>query len=539
MCQHPHPPRSDRAISLAHGADHDRDHAAWSRRTFLSRSALAAGGTAFLLNGVPVHASSGSSLLHLLSRFGADRVLVLIQMAGGNDGLNMVVPVTNDLYYQRRPTIAVPQSNTFRLDDDYGLHGAMGAAEPMWGDGHLAVVQTVGYPDHNLSHFRSTDIWASASDADETLSSGWTGRYLDHAYPDYVTSPPEYPVAVRIGGASALLVRGGATSMGMSFSNADQLLQLATTGQFYDEDDVPPGVYGEELSFIRSIYNASLRYRDVVVEAANAATNAAEYPTDGLGSSLALIARLIKGGLPSRLYVVEHGGFDTHSNQTDRQPDLLQRLAESLAAFDVDLADGGRSDTVMSMTFSEFGRRVEENGSGGTDHGTAAPLVLAGGGVNGGLYGDGPDLADLDGSGNLHHSVDFRQIYATLLRQWFGVPQAETDALLGGAFDPLGFIGNPVAAEPGAAPHAAVLEAPYPNPFRGRTTVAFALDRPGRVALTVSDARGRLVARLASGPHTAGRHAVPFHADGLPSGVYHLRLETDKGVQSRPVTVVR
>jgi uncharacterized protein (DUF1501 family) len=538
MCQH-HRPAPGRAISLAHGAEHDRDHAAWSRRAFLTRSAVAAGGTAFLLGGVPVRATSGSSLLHLLARYGGDRVLVLVQMAGGNDGLNMVVPVTNDLYYQRRPTIAVPASNTFRLSNDYGLHGAMQGAEPLWGDGHLAVVQTVGYPDHDLSHFRSTDIWATASDADETLSSGWTGRYLDHAYPDYVTSPPDYPVAVRIGGASALLLRGDHTAMGMSFSDAGQLLQLATTGQFYDEGDVPANTFGEELSFVRSVYNAALRYRDTVVNAANAATNAVEYPAGELGSSLAVVARLIKGGLPSRLYVVQHGGFDTHADQTNQQPFLLQALAEGLAAFDADLADGGRSDTVISMTFSEFGRRVEENGSRGTDHGTAAPLLLAGGGIAGGLFGDGPDLANLNGDGNLHHSVDFRQVYATLLLQWFGVPQAQVDAILGGAFPMLDFVGNPVAAEPGAVPPTAVLEPPYPNPFKGSTTVAFALDRPGPVTLTVTDARGRLVARLAHGPHTTGRHAVPFRAAGLPSGVYHLRLETTRGVQSRPVTVVR
>jgi uncharacterized protein (DUF1501 family) len=541
MCQHhrPRAPHAGRAISLAHGAEHDRDHAAWSRRTFLTRSGLAAGGTAFLLGGVPVHATSGSSLLHLLARYGGDRVLVLVQMAGGNDGLNTVVPVTNDLYYQRRPNIAVPAANTVRLSGDYGLHGAMQAAEPLWGDGHLAVLQTVGYPDHDLSHFRSTDIWATASGADEVLDSGWTGRYLDHAYPDYVTNPPEYPVAVRIGGASALLLRGESTSMGMSFSDADQLLQLATTGQFYDEGDVPPNTFGQELSFIRSVYNASLRYRDSVVEAANAATNAVEYPGGELGSSLAVVARLIKGGLPSRLYVVQHGGFDTHSDQPSRQPELLQALAESLAAFDADLADGGRRDTVISMTFSEFGRRVEENGSFGTDHGTAAPLFLAGGGVAGGLFGDGPDLADLDGNGNLHHSVDFRQVYATLLLQWFGVPRPQVDAILGGAFPILDFVGNPVSTAPGAAPVAALLEPPYPNPFRGSTTVAFSLDRPGPVTLTVTDARGRLVARLASGPRTAGRHTVPFRAAGLPSGVYHLRLETARGAQSRPVTVVR
>ena len=293
-----------------------------------------------------------------------DRVLVLIQLGGGSDGLNVVVPVTNDRYYQLRPTIAVQPANTFALDSDFGLNGVMGSLESMWGEGQMAVVHAVGYPDHNLSHFRSTDIWASASGSDETLNTGWTGRYLDEEYPDYVSNPPEYPVALRIGGATGMLLRGGATTMGMSFSNASQFDQLAATGELYDESDVPDNVFGEELAFVRSVYNASLRYVEAVIDAADAGTNDpnAAYPGGGLGDSLAIVARLIKGGLQSRLYVVHHGGFDTHSNQNGSQPGLLQALAEAASAFQTDLEAGGRDEDVLTMTFSEFGRRVEENG---------------------------------------------------------------------------------------------------------------------------------------------------------------------------------
>ncbi|MDX1438736.1 MAG: DUF1501 domain-containing protein [Rubricoccaceae bacterium] len=545
MCDHHHnhdphhPAPTERKIAIEDGAAHDHDHAAWSRRDFLTSAAAAAGGTAFLLGSTPVQATSSTSLLHALAQLETDRILVLIQLGGGNDGLNMVVPVTNDRYYQLRPTIAVQPGNTFALDGDYGLTNMMSSLQSMWGEGKMAIMHSVGYPDHNLSHFRSTDIWASASGADETLNSGWTGRYLDVEYPNYVTDPPEYPVAIRIGGASGLLLRGENTTMGMSFSNPSQFEQLESTGEFYDEDDVPDNVFGQELSFIRSVYNAALRYREVVIEAAEAGTNEAQYGGGQLAESLAIVARLIKGGLQSRLYVVQHGGFDTHSNQMNSQPGLLQSLANAVAAFTEDIELGGRSEDVLTMTFSEFGRRVEENGSNGTDHGTAAPLFVFGGGVSGGLFGDGPDLINLDGSGNMHHSTDFRDVYATVLQHWFGLNPATSDTILGGDFNPIGFVANPVSIAPPVSPAHFVLEPAYPNPFAYSTTVAFALDRPGQVRLNVMDVRGRRVHQLADGPHTAGRHTVRFDANELASGTYFIHMESSSGTQTQPVTVVR
>ncbi len=541
MCDHDHANPPIRSVAIEDGASHDHDHLAWSRRDFLTHTAAAAGGTAFLLGSTPVYASSSTTLLQALASMDTDRVLVLIQLGGGSDGLNVVVPVTNDRYYQVRPTIAIPEAETFALSDDYGLHGAMSSLSPMWGEGKLGVVHAVGYPDHNLSHFRSTDIWASASGADETINSGWTGRYLDEEFPNYVSNPPEFPVALRIGGATGMLLRGGATTMGMSFSDAGQFDQLAATGELYDEGDVPNNVFGEELSFVRSVYNASLRYVDAVIEAADAGTNDpnADYPGGSLGSSLAIVARLIKGGLQSRLYVVYHGGFDTHADQSNSQPGLLQTLAEAATAFQTDLEAGGRDEDVLSMTFSEFGRRVEENGSRGTDHGTASPLFLFGGGVNGGLYGDGPDLDNLDNNGNLLHTTDFRSVYATVLQEWFGLTPGVSDNILGGNFNPMGLVmvsaENPIPLI--QAPFA--LEPAFPNPFAYSTTLAFILDRPSQVRLTIVDVRGREVSHLVDGPRTTGRHTVRFDAYNLPSGTYFARLETASGSKSQPISVVR
>ncbi len=541
MCDHDHSHTPARAVSIEDGASHDDDHNAWSRRDFLTHSAAVAGGTAFMLGSTPVHATSSSSLLRALANMDTDRVLVIIQLGGGSDGLNVVVPVTNDRYYQVRPTIAVQQNNTFALDGDYGLNGAMSSLEPMWGDGNMAVVHAVGYPDHNLSHFRSTDIWASASGSDETLNTGWTGRYLDEEYPDYVSNPPEYPVALRIGGATGMLLRGGATSMGMSFSNAGQFDRLEATGELYDESDVPDNTFGQELAFVRSVYNASLRYVDAVIDAADAGTNDpnANYPNSGLGDSLAIVARLIKGGLQSRLYVVHHGGFDTHSDQNDRQPGLLQTLADAATAFQTDLETGGRDEDVLTMTFSEFGRRVEENGSEGTDHGTAAPLFLFGGGVEGGLFGDGPDLDNVDNNGNLFHTTDFRSIYATVLQNWFGLTSGVSNTILGGPFDPLNIVTVSAENTVPSVPSQFAIEPAYPNPFAHSTTVAFVLDRPSQIRITILDARGRVVRHLVDGPRTAGRHTVRFDAYDLPSGTYFARLETPSGAKTQTVSVVR
>ncbi|WP_412069387.1 DUF1501 domain-containing protein [Rubrivirga sp. IMCC43871] len=547
MCDHHDhvsPPR--RAISLDFGREHDRDHAAWSRRDFLTGATTAAAGAFLLGSGASartVRASSHTPLLRSLGQTETDRVLVIIQLGGGNDGLNMVVPYTSDAYYRRRPQIGQAQSSLMTLDGDYGLNGAMSSLDTMWGDGDLAVVHSAGYPNHSRSHFRSTDIWASASDANEQRTDGWTGRYVDRAFPGHIADPLPYPVAIRIGGASSLLVRGAGGALGMSFSNPDQFDRLAQTGQYYDESAVPATLAGDELRFVREIYNSGLRYRDAVYDASQAGENDGEagYPGGGLASSLASVARLIKGGLPSRMFAVSIGGFDTHSNQLNRQPGLLRQIAESVRAFYADLAGDG--DRVLTMTFSEFGRTIGQNGAAGTDHAEASPLLLFGGGVGGGLYGDGPGpvLDTLpDNQNALPMSVDFRSVYASVLTDWFGLEASDTSAVLGGGFAPLaGLVAQPMTVDAGPGPDASLRLAVSPNPVMGTANVDVRLDAPAQATVEVVDLAGRTVRVLRDAPLAAGEHAMPFDTAGLAAGLYLVRLRTPRAARTVSVTVVR
>ena len=548
MCDHPHHAPRRRAISLDHGAAHDHDHATWSRRDFLTQATAAAAGAFVIGSGAQarsVQASSHTPLLRSLGRSETDRVLVIIQLGGGNDGLNMVVPHSSAAYSQRRPTIGQAKNSLMLLDTDYGLNGAMQSLEPMWGEGDLAVIHSAGYPSHSRSHFRSTDIWASASASNETRSDGWTGRYVDEAYPGHINDPLDFPVAIRIGGASSLLVRGSGGSLGMSFSNSGQFERLAQTGQYYDQSDVPNTLAGGELAFVREIYNSGLRYRDAVYGASQAGENDSEalYPNGGLASSLAAVARLIKGGLGSRMYAVSIGGFDTHSNQLNRQPDLLRQIADTVTAFYADLGVTGDADRVLTMTFSEFGRTISQNGSAGTDHAEASPMLLFGGGVGGGLYGDGsaPVLDTLPANASaLPMSVDFRDVYASVLENWFGLESATSNSILGGSFSPLdGLVAEAVVANESARSTDLTLGPVAPNPVRGRATVPFTLAEAGPATLRLVDMQGRTVLQAPRGTLSAGAHTVPLDVSSLAPGVYLLRLETGHAARTVSITVVR
>ena len=539
MCEHPlhHSPR---AVALAQGKAHDDDHAAWSRREFLMQSGLVAVGGAMMLNGAPVRALGGSSLLTHLTQLGTDRVLVLIQLSGGNDGLNTVVPKTNDIYYSSRPSLAIPESDTIYLDDEFGLHPAMKLLEGVWGEGDMAIVHSVGYPTPDLSHFRSTDIWMTASDSQDVLQTGWGGRYLDTQYPEYATTRPDAPPAVQIGTSSPLLFQGADANLGMTLVDVELFLEIAAGGTPYDPDDVPSTAYGYELGYLRSVANDSFHYLDAIREATDAAQNTVEYPEGNMPDSLAACARLIKGRLDTRIFLVSLGGFDTHANQPARHEDILRILSESVAAFYEDLSQTGDQSRVLTLTFSEFGRRVAQNGSNGTDHGTAAPLFVFGDGVKGGFYGDGPDLVNTDATGNLIHSTDFRSIYATTLQDWFGLDADTVNNVLGGSFEILPLIENPiVTGDPGGTPDKFVLAQNYPNPFNPSTLITYTLGQPGRVRLRVFDERGRHITTLVDEAKAAGTHRTRFDAGRLPSGVYIYRIEAPDGALTQRMTLLR
>ena len=397
-------------------------------------------------------------------------ILVVLQLAGGNDGLNTLVPYANDFYFQARPQIGLKGDAVIPLTDQIGLHGGLTGFKSLYDEGHLAIVQGVGYPNPNRSHFRSTEIWETASASDRNEKYGWLGRYFDNACagadptvgvnigsetPQAFWSPVPMGITLKNPG-NYRFVSGERPGMGggdLTETNYKELNEAdSSLGHGADEaagasigtvssgnNAMAPGVGGASgnnspLSFIeRTALDAQVS-SDKILAISKAGQNLATYPNSGLANDLKLVSRLISGGLTTRVYFVSQGGYDTHTNQVNAQNKNLKDLGDAMVAFCSDLKAQGNFDRVTVMTFSEFGRRVGENASGGTDHGTASPQFVFGGRVKGGLTGTYPSLdpAQLD-NGDLIHTVDFRSVYAGLLENWLKTP---SEQILQGKFDP-------------------------------------------------------------------------------------------------------
>ena len=403
-----------------------------SRREFLIRTS---GLGAFL----PLAWATRPYLLKALGgvevgRGPSDRILVVLQMAGGNDGVNTLVPFADDEYYKNRPVLAVRREQVLKLDDDAGLHPSMKAMKKLWDDGRLAVVQGVGYPNPNRSHFRATDIWESAIPEREETRTGWLGRAVDRA-----GLPEDAVPAIAAGEVSLPLTLVGERPGAVSILSLDAFrLQVADgdpagrrraiLGTLLAARSVPDG---SDLSFLCSASRLAYRCSERLegVEA---------IPKGGseIGKKLQLVARLIEAETGARIFHVSLGGFDTHADQPQGHQELLRQLSEAVAAFFTELERRGHSRRVLLMTFSEFGRRLRENKSRGTDHGAAAPLFLVSEAIRGGIYGTRPSLADLD-DGDLRHTVDFRSVYRTVLTDFLGWNAA---GILGGDFPAIALV---------------------------------------------------------------------------------------------------
>jgi uncharacterized protein (DUF1501 family) len=370
-----------------------------------------------------------------------DRTLVVVQLAGGNDGLNTVIPYTDSAYYQARPTIAIAQSQALPLSDRLGLHPAMTSLQQLWGQGKLAIVEGVGYPNPNLSHFAAMDIWQTL-DLSGQGSTGWLGKYVaglvdkdGHPFQS-LSVGVALPTALQALNADVPVVADPASytikpdlqqPQSAQQARIDALLKLYNT---YPRS----APYAALLdATAQNAWNGAQQLRD----ATSRYTPQATYPTSNLAKGLKVLAEAIVEGVGLRVGYVTLGGFDTHGEQTNTQAALLKDLSDSVLAFYSDLAAHSMSRQVVVMTWSEFGRRVDENASLGTDHGTAAPLLVLGDAVQGGLYGEPPDLNNLDNYGNLVHTTDFRSIYATILQNWLGAPAS---AILGGDFGAQSFL---------------------------------------------------------------------------------------------------
>lgn len=365
-------------------------------------------------------------------------ILVLVQLAGGNDGLNTVIPFEDDRYHRLRPTLGLPKDQVLRLDDTLGLHPACGGLHALYAQGRLGIVQNVGYPNPNRSHFRSTEIWETASDSDDYLASGWIGRFLDNACAGAPSADAD-PLAVHLTSEAppSLLSAGTPRTFGLDPEAGRRrgrrdplaLLERLAGPRPAADDHGNPG-------FLRQTLMDALVTERRVQAVLDRDRPEAEYPASGFARSLRHVAALIAAGLPTRVYFVSLGGFDTHSNQAGAHQNLLRTLSEGLAAFQRDLEARRLDGQVLTMTFSEFGRRPAENQSRGTDHGTAAPLFVMGSRLHGGLHGSAPSL-QLAPNEDLAFSTDFRQVYATVLDRWLACPAG---SVLSGTYSPLAFV---------------------------------------------------------------------------------------------------
>jgi uncharacterized protein (DUF1501 family) len=438
-----------------------------TRRSFLRSTALG-GSLAWTL---PTFLAQTFDELHALAADSATAVatgkdspiLVVLQLAGGNDGLNTLVPFADDDYHRARPNLGLKAAEVLKLNDQLGLHPALAGFKELHDSGQLGIVQAVGYPNPNRSHFRSTEIWQTASDANKFERHGWIGRYFDHACPG---ADPTVGIAIGRQMPQSFAARrpaGVALEDPAGFRYVDgegDAGGMADGEKFYRElarrDD--PSMLtdagnaggsiggisgrasssGSPLDFLeRTALDAQVS-SDRIRAIAGKVKNRAAYPNGQLARGLQLVARLIGGGMPTRIYYVSQGGYDTHTNQPGAHDRLLHELGDSVKAFVADLRAQGNGDRVLVMTFSEFGRRVDENASRGTDHGAGAPLFVVGSKIKAGLHGRMPSLAPQDRlNGDVKFSTDFRSVYAAVLENWLRTPSA---SILGRKFEPVAVV---------------------------------------------------------------------------------------------------
>jgi uncharacterized protein (DUF1501 family) len=377
-----------------------------------------------------------------------NKVLVVLQLSGGNDGLNTVIPVSNDIYYRGRPGLGISKASSALITDEAGLHPALSGLKGLYDDGGLGILNSVGYPNPDRSHFRSMDIWQSASDSRQYLSTGWLGRYLD-AQCRGCDHPTQ---ALEIDDVVSLALKGDQIK-GMALKDPRRLYMAshdsyftdivaghhaAQTGSFHQTvstDRLQQGqratgrpAGGQPADYLYKTMAETLSGADYIFEQSKLRPSTAPYPNTEIGKNLHTIASLIFSEINTRVYYLSLGSFDTHVNQAVQQERLFKELNDAVVAFVADLKANRRFEDTLLLTFSEFGRRVAQNASGGTDHGTANTMVLVGGGLRRkGLINGLPDLEDL-AEGDLKYKVDFKDVYATVLNKWLG---ADDRAILG------------------------------------------------------------------------------------------------------------
>ncbi|MBL7871846.1 MAG: DUF1501 domain-containing protein [Cyclobacteriaceae bacterium] len=570
------------------------------RRKFIKQLSLAA--VPITLGGIPIKLMAENSLTRMAEQSTNDRVLVILQLHGGNDGLNTIIPVeAYDLYYRWRANIAIPAKNSVRkmipLDStlppnaQVGLHPDMIAMKDLYDRGRMTVVQGVSYKNNNGSHFRGRDISFMGGGFDDYFSSGWVGRYLQQefapkTYPDDFPNPEmKDPLAIEMGSDVSLIFhQDGNIPTSISLNDPQSFARLVEelegfTDQGIDPRGKPPAAlenspYGKELNWILGLEDKSQDYAERLYEVYKAASaSSVTYPErypfnapkgslrNGLTPQLQLIARLLDGGgtglgVKTKVFLVKMGGFDTHAEQVEsydptmgQHAALMYHIASAMKAFQEDLKARGLEDRVLTVTTSEFGRRVRANGSYGTDHGTGAPVMIFGKGVQPGVVGVVPDL----NKQNVEMQYDYRQVYANLLRDWMLVDENKInndiffkDFLNGpkedgtGNYEPIPLATQVISGvSEGFINNRFSLENCHPNPANEFTFINFKINNTNLVDLILKDNQGRTLKYILHEERAEGSHSVRVDVTDLPTGIYFYSLKTGFFQDTKKLIVTR
>ncbi|MBN2348222.1 MAG: DUF1501 domain-containing protein [Bacteroidales bacterium] len=535
------------------------------RRKFIKKISATTSG-AVMLGRFPVKLLAGNfDLKKIAAASNNENVLIFIQMHGGNDALNTLIPVSQyNEYYSFRPNIAIPDhgsrkfinvDQTLALQNQAGLHPDMTGFKALYDQGKATIIQNVGYDNMNLSHFRGRDIvfmGVGGNDDTSGVRSGWMGRFLNYEYPGYPEAYPttemQDPIAIELGNAMSLAFhREQGIPIGLNVWSPEHFYNLIS-GVGVDNANIsfPDGHAGDELRYLWQFENMSNEYAERLRDVYNQGSNSSEvypetYPfscpdnfrNNPLSGQLQLIARLLKGGIKTRIFLCRMGGFDTHGNQVEEYDStlgghaaLLYHLSSAIKAFQNDLATLGLEDKVLTMTFTEFGRRVHSNASYGTDHGTATPVFLFGKGLQGGIVGTNPDLNDLQ-NGNLKYAIDYRQVYTSVVLDWFGASEGAMqatgfDSWIDKKIDLFGTTGlHPKGNEN-------LQFEIYPNPVKDFANVEVFLLNPSEIYLRLYDLNGRLLNVLYQNKLNFGQTHFTVHFPPLPTGEYILILQSEK-----------
>lgn len=504
------------------------------RREFVRNIALASAGTPILINNMKFQ-SIGKRLFDV-PKMNEDRVLVIIRLNGGNDGLNTVIP--RDQYTNlniQRSNVLIPETSVLGLTNEVGLHPVMTGMQNMYNNGRLGIVQNVGYSEQNRSHFRSMDIWSSGL-INSPSTTGWLGRAFDQEFPNYPDAYPNAtypdPFAISMGYEVSSTCQGLMANFSQAVADPFATWNLGTSTSTNDGT-----YYGDHIEYISTIMDQANAYGAQINDAANNGNTLSTLydPNNPLATQLQYVAQMISGGLQTKVYILNINGFDTHDSQVSatnveagNHADLLKRLSDAVEAFQDDLQLLGLENRVAGMTFSEFGRQIASNASLGTDHGDAAPLFLFGACLDIGIMGSNPVIGDtIVNQAGVPMQYDFRDIYASILKDWFGIASGDVQSLFEHSVTFHNLLGacNVGLEEEELTKDTALI---YPNPVYDNSTVRFTAENE-RAKIDVLDINGKVVANIFDGNLVQGRHDIYMEIKDLPAGQYITRILKPSG----------